>query len=1849
MRCATCDAEIEAKILGGLCPVCLFDAALPQDSDDGANVFRYDLIEEIARGGMGVVYRAVQQGSQRQVAVKMILAEQAATPGMMERFRAEAEAVASLDHPHILPIYEIGESEGRPFYSMKFANGGTLRGCATDFSQPRAAARLMATIARAVEHAHQRGILHRDLKPGNVLLDGPDRTPYVSDFGLARWIGRESRLTLAQSALGTPHYIAPEQAAGSSSKLTPAADVYSLGAILYELLIAQPPFVADTPLETLRLSRETEPPSLRSLKSTVPRDLEVICLKCLAKDPSARYHSAAALAADLERWLEGQTILARPANAAERAWRWTKRNRAVATLSAVAAIALLIMALVLRTQRFPAPDPGGSQAPAKSIALLPFENLSRDPDNAYFVQGVEEEILGRLGKIADLKVISRRSTQGFKSAPQNLSEIGRELGVANILEGSVQREGDRVRVQVQLINAANGAHLWAESYDHKFTDVFRVESKVAQAVAQRLQARLTGSEAQAIALRPTESAAAHQSYLKGRYFWNKTTADDLRKAIAYFTESTRDDPNYAPAYAGLADAYLLLPFITGGTPNECYPKAKEAAAKALELDDSLAEAHVAYAEAIRVYDFDQVRADAEFQRGLALNPNYAYGHWRRAWLLGSLGRSNEAFAEMRRAVELDPLSLIINTDLGYLYIVAGRYDEAIEQLHRTLEIDPNFYYARGNLGEALEFKGSYEAALAEYLKVRGLNDDPFGLAEIAHVYAALGNKSEALKALNEMTEVAKGRYVEAYAFALVYAALGQKDEAFRWLEKSYKDRAGADLAFIRIDPFLAPLRGDPRFEALADKIVPRALAMSAAPAEKSIAVLPFASPGDEQNASFVLGMQDEVLTHLAKIADLKVISRTSVMSYTSGVPRNVREIGKQLGVAHVLEGSVQRSGNRVRVNVQLIDARTDSHLWAQTYDRDLADVFAIQTEIARTISEQLQAKLSATEKAAIETPPTRDLAAFDLYSRAKTLLTGIDTSDIGKNNLLQAVELLEQAVGRDPAFVQGYCQMASAHDHLYSLFDHTPARLALAEAAIQRAAQLAPDAAELHLALAQHFYQGREDFDRARAEVALAQKTLPNSPLCFSWDAFIDRRQGRWSESIRKFQRSVELDPRNRDTHMQLAITYQHTRHYLESSQGLDRILAVAPKDQASRVMKAGNDLLARADTIPLHSAVDSILKEYPGAARLLADSSLYVALCERDFPGARRAIAALAGGPIRWNRVLLSHDFLEGLLARVSGDAAAAQAAFTAARTEQEKVVAEQPDYGPAVCALGLIDAGLGRKEDALREGRRAMELLPVTKDSVNGALMIKLFALLCAWVGEKDLAFEHLTKAAQLPGHLHYGELQLHPIWDPLRGDARFDKIVAELGPTTTSPAPAAPEKSIAVLPFLDLSPAKDQEYFCDGISEQILDSLAQIQGLQVAARTSSFSFKGTNLGVKEIAAKLGVRNLLEGSLRRDGNRIRVTVQLIKASDGFHLWSQTYERELQGVFALQDEITKAVTSALKLKLIDARPARTENTEAYELYLQGVFFSNKSTEEGLRKSLEFFHRSLEKDPNSARTYAGIAKAWNWLGDAYVEPLEAFPQMKAAALKAVELDEHVAEGHIWLGNAKRILDWDVPGCWAEIDRALELDPNSSSAHSIRTLGQLCAGNKKAALADIEASVRLDPLSPIVSNFAAVAYLCAGEVDEAIAEAKRLMQLDPNYIYESPVLGDAYFEKGLYPEAIAIFERAQQITGAPQPGLATTYARIGRQAEARQILEALKKLATTKHIPAEEIAAIYVALGERDEAFNWLERGYAEHGGAFHAVAIRPDFRELHSDPRFHDIIRRIGLDPSLLFDHVPRS
>jgi serine/threonine protein kinase/Tfp pilus assembly protein PilF len=553
--------------------------------------------------------------------------------------------------------------------------------------------------------------------------------------------------------------------------------------------------------------------------------------------------------------------------------------------------------------------------------------------------------------------------------------------------------------------------------------------------------------------------------------------------------------------------------------------------------------------------------------------------------------------------------------------------------------------------------------------------------------------------------------------------------------------------------------------------------------EKSVAVLPFENlSADKQNSYFADGVQDEILSDLAKIADLKVISRTSVMPYKSGIARNLREIGQQLGVAHVVEGSVQSSGNRVRVKAQLIDARTDGHLWGQTYDRDLSDVFAIQSEIAKTIAEQLQAKLSPSEKNAIERTPTADVSAFDIYARAKNLLlTGLLTAH--GTDFLHAADLLNQAVARDPSFFEAYCQLARAHDYLYFFgYDHTAARLALAEAAIQTAFRLRPDAGEAHLARAQNLYWGYLDYDGALAELEGARQTLPNDPRVFELRGYIERRQGRLEESTRSLERAIELDPRNVVTLGQVAGHYEALGRYDEAKLACDRVLAIVPDDPGAKLGRAVVDWDWKADTRPFHQVIDSIRATNPGALPNIAEDWLMCALAERDAAAAKDALNAQGDNQISLGtagNVQLNRPFVEGLIARMTKDDAKARSAFTAARAEQEKIVQAQPNYGPAVCVLGLIDAGLGRKEEALREGRRAVELLPVEKDALNGARMIRFLAIIAAWVGDKDLACEKLATVAGGPTGPDYGNLKLQPYWDPLRGDPCFEKIVASLAP--------------------------------------------------------------------------------------------------------------------------------------------------------------------------------------------------------------------------------------------------------------------------------------------------------------------------------------------------------------------------------------------------------------------------------------------------------------------------------------
>ena len=462
--------------------------------------------------------------------------------------------------------------------------------------------------------------------------------------------------------------------------------------------------------------------------------------------------------------------------------------------------------------------------PQKSIAVLPFESLSEDKNNAYFAEGVQDEILTRLAKVADLKVISRSSTQRFKSAPSDLREIARQLGVMHIVEGSVQKANDQVRVNVQLVNAMNDTHLWAEIYDRKLTDIFAVESEIAKAIADTLQAKLTGSEQRALAARPTDDSEAYQLYLQGRFFWNKRTTEGIRKSIDYFNQAITKDPNYALAYAALGQSYVILPAYDGGAPKDCFPQGEIFAKKALALDPGSSEALAVTASAKALYQFDFEGAHRDYEKGVQLHPNDATTHhWFANDVLANLGDYERELAEMRRALELDPLSPILHNNTGNAFVHNGRFDEAIAEYRKAVELDSTFYLALWNHGLLLELQGKIPEAIAQYEKAGAITNDPTPLGMLGHIYGTTGRKDEARKILEKLKKMRAERYIAAYPLAIVALGLEEKEEALKWLDQAYQDRDGNAIAPIRIDPLFKPLRGDPRFEALAEKVVPARL------------------------------------------------------------------------------------------------------------------------------------------------------------------------------------------------------------------------------------------------------------------------------------------------------------------------------------------------------------------------------------------------------------------------------------------------------------------------------------------------------------------------------------------------------------------------------------------------------------------------------------------------------------------------------------------------------------------------------------------------------------------------------------------------------------------------------------------------------------------------------------------------------------------------------------------------------------------------------------------------------------------------------------------------------------------
>jgi eukaryotic-like serine/threonine-protein kinase len=777
----------------------------------GQSLGRYRVLEQIGAGAMGVVYRAHDGRLDRDVALKVLPPGTLSNESARKRIRKEALALSRLNHPNIATVFDFDIADGIDFLVMELLQGTSLAGALAAGPLPqKQIVRLGADLAQGLAAAHQQGVIHCDLKPGNLFITSDGRLK-ILDFGLANYVTPAAQgedtltLTKTQTTAGTLPYMAPEQLRGETAD--ERTDLWAAGAVLYEMATGQRPFNEPVATRVIASILDRAPVPLRILKPTLEPELERIILKCLEKEPEMRYQSARELEIDLRRLTGGSTG---SSPSLEMPTRRSRQPLLTALIVVVTVAAASLVILGARHRIFT----GAAGGEIHSLAVLPLENMSRDPEQEYFTDSMTDAIITDLAKIKALRVVSRTSVLRYKHTNKSIPEIAKELNVDALVEGSVERAGNRVRITAQLIRAGNDQHLWADAYDRELRDVLRLQDEVARSIAREVRVNLTPEERARLTTARQVDPEAYQLYLKGRYFWVKRTAESIGRAIDYFRQAIDKDPGYATAYAGLADCYSSMGFswdLGSMAPSEVQPKAIAAATKAIELDNSSGEAHSSLAFIKLNYDWDWPGAEAEFRRGIELNPGWANVHHWYAHMLLSAGRIEEAEQSSKKALELDALSPIMNVHLVWHYYYGRQYDKALEQVKKTLELDSNYGLAYWYRGLVYEAQGKYDDAVRDMRRGKELlKGNIIVNSDLAHAYAVSGKKPEAEKALAELRQVSEKRYVNPFEIALIYMGLGNKDDAFDWLEKAYRQRSDL-LVYLKVDPRLDPIRSDPRF------------------------------------------------------------------------------------------------------------------------------------------------------------------------------------------------------------------------------------------------------------------------------------------------------------------------------------------------------------------------------------------------------------------------------------------------------------------------------------------------------------------------------------------------------------------------------------------------------------------------------------------------------------------------------------------------------------------------------------------------------------------------------------------------------------------------------------------------------------------------------------------------------------------------------------------------------------------------------------------------------------------------------------------------------------------------------
>jgi TolB-like protein/Tfp pilus assembly protein PilF len=1049
-------------------------------------------------------------------------------------------------------------------------------------------------------------------------------------------------------------------------------------------------------------------------------------------------------------------------------------------------------------------------------------------------------------------------------------------------------------------------------------------------------------------------------------------------------------------------------------------------------------------------------------------------------------------------------------------------------------------------------------------------------------------------------------------------------------------------------------------------LLPRATAHKI---DKSIAVLPFENLSEEKaNAYFAEGIQNEILTRLATVRDLKVISRTSTAKYQSK-PDNLKTVAQELGVSTILEGAVQKAGDKVRVNVQLIDARADTHLWAKSYDRELKDVLGVESEVSQEIAEALQANLSPSESHALASVGTRDAEAYDLFLRGEYEFHQAESSWGAADVYDRADAFYRQALARDPNFAEAAAELA--HIRLrrhYAFSPLTAAELEQVKLLIDRTLALAPNSPEAHLALGVFFYFGHRQYENALTEFNRALELQPNNALARQYCAGVYRRRGEWQRSLADYQRAEQLDPRNAQIPVIIGETYLALRQWKDAERAELRALAIDPHDTIAAICLARAPLL----TGDLES-VRRVLDDFPEATKdflvtgasvggevapMLGSVPVLLDVIERRFTDAFQAFEKKVVNDDRARLQLLAG---RAALRVLAGQSEAAKSAGEEALPLTEARLRERPDDTFAMTALSWVYLALGRNADALRISRQAADLISIEKDALAGPFFQNGLAQIEARAGAPEEAIKRLRRLLSIPAlDVSIARLKIDPVWDPIRNRPDFQQLLLgpeQIGPVTQvgpaaagSPEPATiPEKSIAVLPFLNMSPDKENEYLSDGITEELCTALSQIRGLHVPARTSSFVFKGRAEDIRKIGEQLNVATVLEGSVSKAGNKLRISAQLSSVADGFHLWAATYDRDMTDILEIRSDISRRVVDALKIQLgvdemqrVVKKP--TENLKAYEVYLLGRFELNRFTEKGFTYGVRNFQQAVALDPEFALAHAGLAEANNMLGYwNYLPPKDAFPEAKRAAVRALELDPVLAEAHTALAFVQYEYDWRFEEADAEFKEAVRLKPGSASAHLwfAEFLGAM--ERFQEAEKELERARELDPLSVRIRFDFAAMFFFKRQFDQALDELQKVIVMDQNNSLAYGLLSAVFAHKKMPDQSFDASEKANSLEGLfsseETSEMRKVYETAGLSAYHQKTNEFLRKHRDNgKYRSPLTIALHYAIAGADSEALDWLEKAVDERAPWLPELKTDPAWDGLRSQPRFIAIMKRIGLE-----------